>query len=134
MLIRRLLSAVGVCLCVVAATSAHGAQLIMFHSPLCAWCEAWELDVGSIYSKTAEGRAAPLRRRDIDERRPAELYILEPVVYTPTFVLVDDRREVGRIVGYPDESHFWGLLGLLLEELHPRRATASRITAWPKQR
>jgi hypothetical protein len=31
--------------------------------------------------------------------------------------LLDDGREVGRILGYPGEGHFWGLLGELIERL-----------------
>jgi len=37
------------------------------------------------------------------------------VHFTPTFILVDDGREVGRIEGYPGEDFFWGLLGMMFE-------------------
>ena len=32
-------------------------------------------------------------------------------------VLVRDGREIGRILGYGGEEHFWGLLGPLLQRL-----------------
>ncbi len=37
--------------------------------------------------------------------------------YIPTFVLIDEGKEVGRIEGYPGEDFFWGMLGKLLEKL-----------------
>ena len=38
-------------------------------------------------------------------------------MYTPTLVLMDGGREVGRIVGYPGADLFWGLLGELFQRL-----------------
>jgi len=39
------------------------------------------------------------------------------VAYSPTFVLVEDHREVDRIIGYPGEAFFWGLLADILAKL-----------------
>ncbi len=89
----------------------------MFESPGCLWCMAWDEEVGVIYHKTGEGRAAPLRQLDIGDPRPPELAALTGIMYTPTFVLMDGDREVGRIVGYLGEDQFWGLLGELLQRL-----------------
>ena len=61
--------------------------------------------------------SAPLRRVDIHATRPRDLEAIGGVVYTPTFVLFDGCREVGRIVGYPGEDFFWGLLDGLLAGL-----------------
>ena len=76
-----------------------------------------------IYAKTSEAQVAPLRRVDIHDQLPADLRGLEAVVYTPTFVLLQDGHELGRILGYGGEDHFWGLLGFLLERL---RTTAPK--------
>ncbi|MDH3673315.1 MAG: thioredoxin family protein [Gammaproteobacteria bacterium] len=116
---------VGLTLSFSTATASRAAELIMFYSPLCEWCEAWDREVGIVYSKTSEGRIAPLRRLDIDEPRPTTLGAIDVVIYTPTFVLMENGREVGRIVGYRGEHHFWGLLGPLLDRLHlPKAGTA----------
>jgi hypothetical protein len=93
------------------------AELVMFETRACPWCAAWHRDVGGIYHKTTESRAAPLRRVDMDGPRPDDLAAVRPVVYSPTFVLLDEGREIGRIQGYPGADHFWGLLGVLLEKL-----------------
>jgi hypothetical protein len=96
---------------------AQSAELIMFEAPYCEWCEAWDDEVGVVYAKTSEGRLAPLRRISIHEPRPPDLAPIAGVLYSPTFVLLDRGHEVGRIVGYPGEDHFWGLLQVLLDEL-----------------
>lgn len=89
----------------------------MFETLGCPWCMAWDAEVGVIYHKTAEGRTVPLRRLDIGDPRPPDLAALSDIVYTPTFVLMDGGHEVGRIVGYLGEDHFWGLLGELFQRL-----------------
>ena len=42
---------------------------------------------------------------------------MRPVTFTPTFILLQNRHEVGRITGYPGEGHFWALLDELLQKL-----------------
>ncbi len=96
----------------------NAAELLMFESDDCIWCDAWNEEIGPIYPKTAEGRRAPLRRVDIHAARPQDLQNIEGVRFTPTFVLTDDQgREVGRINGYPGEDFFWGLLSELIAKL-----------------
>lgn len=113
------LSALALCLALLLPGVARAAELIMFNSPTCDWCEAWENDVGVIYDETDEGRAVPLQRVGIHDARPAGLEDIKGVIYTPTFVLLERGREVGRITGYPGEANFWGLLGEMIGKLEP---------------
>ncbi len=100
-------------------SAANAAQLVVFGSAHCPYCLAWEREIGRIYPKTGEARRAPLRRIDIQARRPADLAQLKEVHISPTFVLVDEGREVGRIVGYSGDQFFWPQLQKLLSKLHP---------------
>jgi protein-disulfide isomerase len=109
--------ALALALLLAAPWGARAVELVMFETPGCPWCLAWDAEVGVIYHKTEEGRSVPLRRLDIGDPRPPELAALGDIIYTPTFVLMDGENEVGRIVGYPGEDHFWGLLGELLARL-----------------
>ena len=104
-------------LVLVVSRGAEAAELVMFESADCPWCAAWDRELGEIYPKTEEARRAPLRRVDIHATRPNDLEVIGGVVYTPTFVLFDGCRELGRIVGYPGEDFFWGLLDQLLAGL-----------------
>jgi len=95
---------------------AAAAELWMVRRNGCPWCQAWDRDVGPLYNKSDLGRRAPIRMIDID-RRPEHPPFKAPVIYTPTFVLVDHDREIGRIEGYPGEDFFWSLLEHLLLQL-----------------
>ncbi|HJO74504.1 MAG TPA: thioredoxin family protein [Rhodospirillales bacterium] len=89
----------------------------MFTSPACTWCDLWEEEVGIVYEKTDEGRNLPLRRVDIHDERPTDLEKLRTVMFTPTFVLLNNGNEIGRITGYSGEDHFWGLMDELIVKM-----------------
>ena len=95
--------------------SARAAELVMFEEPGCSWCRRWHVEIGPVYPLTAEGKAAPLRRAHIRDQAVAGVRLERPVTVTPTFVLVDEGREVGRIIGYAGEDFFYGLLAGLLK-------------------
>ena len=107
---------------------AMAAELVMFERTGCIWCLRWEREIGPIYPKTSEGRAAPLRHISLDRGPPKEMTLAEPVFYTPTFVLMNDGREVGRITGYIGEDAFWGLLSGMIGKLD-RKADHASTTA-----
>lgn len=89
--------------------------LLMGEQDGCSWCERWDEELSAIYPKTAEGRAAPLVRFDIHDGPPDGVTLDRPVVFTPTFVLVRDGVELGRVEGYPGEDLFWAMLGMVFE-------------------
>lgn len=99
-----------------AGALAQSYELVMIEERGCAWCARWNEEIGPIYPKTAESAFAPLRRIDLNEPRPDDLTFARPVSFTPTFVLVEDGAELGRIEGYPGEDFFWMLLDKLLKE------------------
>ncbi len=100
-----------------AAAQANGPQLIMFDEPGCPWCRRWRADVGPAYTNSAEGKRAPLRVIDIRAPLPKGITFSGPIRGTPTFVLVENNREVGRIFGYPGADFWWGMLGDLMKKL-----------------
>ena len=38
----------------------RAAELVMFETPGCTWCAAWDAEIGRVYPLTDEGKAAPL--------------------------------------------------------------------------
>jgi len=96
---------------------AWGAELIMFESPSCHYCQQWHTELGSIYPKTAESKIAPLRRVNLHDRWPEDLQNIRAVSFTPTFVLIENGAEVGRITGYASDELFWFQLGAVLKKL-----------------
>lgn len=98
------------------ATAGGAAELVMFRRAGCPWCAAWDREIAPIYPQTDTGRRIGVRMFDLDRDRPP-IALVSPVRYTPTFVLVAQNHEVGRIEGYPGEVFFWGLLERLAERL-----------------
>lgn len=97
------------------AGQAVAVELVMVEQKGCAHCETWHSEIGPIYPKTAEGAFAPLRVVNIREGTPEGLRFARPAVFTPTFILVENGVEIGRIEGYPGEDFFWGLLEMMLK-------------------
>ena len=114
----------------VAHAAAPGtAELVMFDDPSCVWCRRWNAEIGPSYPRTAEGRLAPLRRVNIRQQADAGIALARPVRGTPTFVLVHDGSEIGRIDGYAGSDFFYPRLAELLKLLPaPARVPTLRST------
>lgn len=93
---------------------AFAAELVMYTRSGCPFCVRFEREIAPVYAKTPEGKAAPLRRIELPAGGVRGEGLREPVIATPTFVLVDKGEEVGRITGYLNDDMFWGLLGRLV--------------------
>jgi hypothetical protein len=104
---------------------AVAAELIMFTRDGCPYCAKFEAEVGRAYSQTDEGRIAPLRRVDVERPTPADLRAIPNDRMTPTFVLLDKGREIGRIRGYAGQDFFYGQLQRLLRDLPATAGTRS---------
>ena len=91
------------------------AELMMVEQQGCYYCLEWKDQLGHIYPKTPEGKYAPLKTIDITEVDQLK-GLQRDVIFTPTFVLMEDNKELGRLEGYSSEDFFWELLELILEK------------------
>lgn len=103
------------------------AELIMLEQGGCHWCQAWDEDVGEIYHKTPAGKIAPLRRIDLHGKLPEDLSYLRQLTFSPTFIVVDEGAEVGRIIGYPGEDFFWGQLEIILKKIKTDKIVQTKV-------
>jgi hypothetical protein len=113
------------------AAPSRGAELIMFEQKGCVWCQKFDREIAPAYAKTPEGQRAPLRRVDIAGPMLADLAFVQRERFTPVFVLVEDKREIGRIRGYPGDTFFWGLLAGLIEKLDKPPVAAPPVPDTP---
>jgi hypothetical protein len=97
------------------SSAAFAAELLFVERAGCPYCSKWEREVSAPYQNSEEGRKAPLRRHSLEQGQPAG--VLSPIRFTPTFVLMEQGREIGRITGYMDDHSFWGLLAPLMTKL-----------------
>lgn len=122
----RLLAAVlALMLSFAAIGSASAVELVMFEEDGCGWCARWNDEIGVVYANTDEGRIAPLRRVDIHDQRPDDLAQITAVTFSPTFIVLEDGKEYGRIVGYPGQDFFWPMLQDILSSLPSAEGAAA---------
>jgi hypothetical protein len=130
--VRRTLSALialAASVAVIGPGVSNAAELVYVFEPGCPYCKVWDKKVGGIYPRSPEGQRAPLKPVDKQDLEQLALTFERPVRYTPTFILVEDRMEVGRIEGFPGEDFFWGLLGRLLEGLDAKAGGSQQTSA-----
>ena len=115
--VRRIL-ALSACLTAWSAVAAFASdyRLVMVDQPGCAYCMAWEDQIGPAYDKTAEGAYAPLVRADLHIGPPDGIEYARRVNFTPTFILVRDGQEIGRMEGYVGEDFFWPVFAKFLQD------------------
>lgn len=101
-------------------TTAAEMQLLMIEQPGCGHCIKWDNEIAPTYPKTDEGKAAPLRRHQLQDPIPEDIQLTSKPVFTPTFILLADNVETGRIQGYPGEDFFWPLLARLITQAQPQ--------------
>ncbi len=94
-----------------ASAAVSGVRLVMVEETGCRFCRKWDAEIAPGYTRSAEGRFAPLKRV---RRGAPELKGLAPIVFTPTFVVMRSGEEVGRITGYPGADYFYGELTPIL--------------------
>ena len=111
------------------SAASQAAELLMFSQGGCPSCLRWDREVGTIYDKTAEAAIMPLRHIDIARQATSNVTLSSRILYTPTFVVVDDGREIGRITGYINDDAFWGLLGSLADKIaRPPTGTGKNLS------
>jgi hypothetical protein len=101
----------------VAGARATDTRMIMFRRVGCPWCLAFDREIGPIYPKTDLAKRAPLSSLDLDKDPMPDAKLDRVVRFTPTFVLISEGREVGRIEGYPGADFFWGLAEAMIAKL-----------------
>lgn len=89
----------------------------MVESDDCPYCDQFHKEIGPAYPNTEEGKLAPLKIVKLGEPMPAPYSDIEPARFTPTFILVQDNKEIDRLIGYPGDNYFWFLLGEMLDKL-----------------
>jgi hypothetical protein len=90
------------------------AELIVVEQPGCYACVRFNKELGPSYGLSTLGRDVPLRRVDINHRWPYRGSGVRRPMGTPTFILVDGGKEIGRFAGYGDGPRFWKKLEAVL--------------------
>ena len=96
-------------------------KLLMIDDTGCPFCELWDEEIGSKYSKTEEGKLAPLIRHHYGSKLPDQIILNSEPIFTPTFILLEKNREKFRFEGYLGEEFFWSFLSEYLQKLKNKK-------------
>ena len=94
------------------AFPAYALELLMAHNPACNICEKFIKEVAKDYDETITGYKLPLIIIPVNEQ-PAwfkEAYKekrIKMIRGTPTFIVWNGRKEIGRLVGYYNKERFY---------------------------
>ena len=96
-------------------------KLLMIDDTGCPFCELWDEEIGRKYSKTEEGKLAPLIRHHYGSKLPDQIILNSEPIFTPTFILLENNREKFRFEGYLGEEFFWSFLSEYLQKLKNKK-------------
>jgi len=96
---------------------ASAAELLMIHHPQCPFCQAFMRDVEPEYDMSEQGKEYPLRVIDVSVTEDRDwisyqvsVEHIDPIRGTPTFIIWDNGREIGRFIGYGGKEWFYHYL------------------------
>ncbi len=90
------------------AAPALADKLVMFDSKHCPTCIKFKREMAGKYWKSDLGKQLPLSIVNSNSNRAMARYEgqVDPISFTPTFVLISDGEEVARFIGYNGRKHF----------------------------
>ncbi len=83
------------------------AEIVMFESKSCHVCRKWNKEIGPSYNESEIGKKLPLRQVELSKDRTAGIELQRGVWVTPTFVIVENNKEIARIQGYAGRKYFF---------------------------
>lgn len=90
-------------------------EMVVLEVDGCIYCNVFRKQMQPNYEASKQGRAVPLRFIDInDHEKLAKLGLTQPVGIVPTFVILENNSEIGRIPGYMGHHDFFRAIDHIL--------------------
>ena len=91
-------------------------ELIMFKTSICNHCAVFDHDVATLYNKHSLAKQAPLVNVNLDDAGTGKYHLTRPLEVVPTFVIMKNGKEVGRLSGMIDKFMF---LAFVRDKIYP---------------
>jgi thioredoxin-related protein len=94
----------------------HGGnvQLVVMEAEGCIYCTIFRRDVLPSFEMSERGKEMPVRFVDVNDIEQAGFVLRSPIDILPTFVVIKDNQELGRIPGYVGPEDFFHSINYLL--------------------
>lgn len=100
------------------ATDTDGLELIVMEAPGCIYCDTFRRQILPGYKASERGRSVPVRFLDVNDDAVQDLALEEPINIVPTFLVMKNNKELGRIPGYMGPEDFFHSINYLLSASH----------------
>ena len=94
--------------------SGANVELIVVEASECIYCTVFRRDVLPSYQASEQARSVPVRFLDVNDRAVEQLGLDGPINIVPTFVVMKNNKEIGRIPGYVGPENFYHTINYLL--------------------
>ncbi len=85
-------------------------EIVVLEAPGCIYCTIFRRDVLPAYQTSPRAAEVPIRFVDLNDEKAGSLGLTQPVDTVPTFVILRNNEELGRIPGYVGpETFFHGI-------------------------
>ncbi|MEQ1717663.1 MAG: thioredoxin fold domain-containing protein [Hyphomicrobium sp.] len=89
-------------------------ELVVMEAPGCTYCTLFRRDVLPSYEASPRAKDMPIRFVDVNDEAAEALGLETPVDIVPTFLVLKNHKEVGRIPGYTGPEYFFHTINYLL--------------------
>lgn len=89
-------------------------ELVVMEAPGCVYCTLFRRDVLPSYSASQQAKDVPIRFVDLNDEAATALGLDGPIDVVPTFVVMKNNREVGRIPGYMGPEFFFHSINYII--------------------
>jgi thioredoxin-related protein len=89
-------------------------ELVVIEADGCIFCQIFRSDVLPSYEASEQGKQMPAHFVDINDMEATHIEFKGAVDIVPTFIVVKDHHEVGRIPGYVGPENFFHSINYLL--------------------
>lgn len=93
---------------------AGSAELVVMEAEGCTYCTIFRRDVLPSYEMSEHAKSMPVRFVDINDVEKSGIVLDGPISMVPTFVVIKNHREIGRIPGYLGRENFFHAISYLL--------------------
>lgn len=100
-----------------AILASSDAELVVVEADNCIYCDLFHRDIAPVYAGSVRAKTVPMRFVDINAVEAEGLAITAPIDSVPTVLVVEGKRETGRIPGYIGPESFFHSVNYLLGSL-----------------
>lgn len=97
-----------------AAYPGSNLQLVVLEVDGCVYCDVFRRQMLAAYKASKQGKKAPIRFVDINDPALGDIGLTQPVGMVPTFIMLENNQEIGRIPGLMGRQDFFRAIDYIL--------------------